>query len=409
MKKLKESIVNFKSKHSKGLKALSKGLNVFIIVVLTFLVGLFFVGAVKGCFGGSSDSSNQSTLNLSQSRSEVSRFVVGTNTLESYFTSSNYLNVDGQSNHYDQTKSGYIYTFNPRSDVNMIFFNPSSSSVYSNINYSSSSVTTNILTPSNATLFSNTWFFGGIQLYYVNANGLGQLTPTRYSPSFSFKLSLSTGGTLNYSYSSSYGYTLFAQGALDTSSSLNITQIQLSSLSLSNVPFNIDSNSIVVAFYACLVYDKMIFDNADSSYITSRYYSYLNNRLMNTFCNSFVASRYQVLNPTSSDDSLDDWYNLGYQKGYNYGYNVGSEEGYDEGVATAQTASYQSGYQKGFTEGSKGDTHNSLSGLFLTAFQSPFHLFQQMFDIEFLGLNLGGFIISLFSLLLVAFIIKRLI
>lgn len=409
MKKLKESIVNFKNKHEKGLKALNKGLNVFIIVVVTFLVGLFFIGAIKGCYSDAKTSDNVSLI--TSHRSNASRFANGSESLESYYTAQNYLNVEGQSNHYDKTNKDYIYSLNSRSDLNMIFFNPSSTySTYSNVSFydNSSSIITNTLKPTNSTFFSNTYFFGAVQLFSINSNGFLQLNPSNYGASFSFTLNLSSGSSLTFYRTNYFGNTAFSQSAVETSSSLSVSSIKLNYISFSNVPFNIESNSIVAVFYACLVYDQYIFDT-NSSVITSHYFAYLNNRLSSTFYNLYVSSYFSVMQPTIDSDDVDSWYNLGYNKGYNTGYNVGSDDGYEEGVASAQSASYDRGYQDGYTIGSKGDTHNSLSGLFLTAFQSPFHLFQQMFDVEFLGMNLGSFIISLFSVLLVAFIIKRLI
>lgn len=112
---------------------------------------------------------------------------------------------------------------------------------------------------------------------------------------------------------------------------------------------------------------------------------------------------------SGSSNDYDYGYNTGYGSGYNDGTSDGFTSGYNDGFDDGTKSGYTSGYNKGYSDGSNVDQKNTLQGLFLTAFQSPFHLFQQMFDVNVLGINLGSLLASLIVLLVCAFVIKRLI
>ena len=91
-------------------------------------------------------------------------------------------------------------------------------------------------------------------------------------------------------------------------------------------------------------------------------------------------------------------------------YNLGYQNGYTAGNTMAQYAinksSYNNGYNAGYNAGTRvGD--NSIRGLAETILTSPVNMFKTMFNVEFLDINLAGFILSIFTIIVVIWLIKR--
>ena len=112
-----------------------------------------------------------------------------------------------------------------------------------------------------------------------------------------------------------------------------------------------------------------------------------------------IQTQYADLELHYTKSSLDsESYNLGYQNGYTKGNVVGQ--------ATAQKEAYNDGYNTGYKNATKvGD--NSIRGLAETILTSPVNMFKTMFNIEFLDINLAGFILSIFTIIVVIWLIKK--
>lgn len=66
---------------------------------------------------------------------------------------------------------------------------------------------------------------------------------------------------------------------------------------------------------------------------------------------------------------------------------------------------YVRGYRTGFTAGN--ESGNNIPGIIGAVFVGPINMLSTIFDFEFLGINLAGFILSLTTLLVVIWLIKR--
>lgn len=82
-------------------------------------------------------------------------------------------------------------------------------------------------------------------------------------------------------------------------------------------------------------------------------------------------------------------------------YELGKEHGYSEG--------YRIGQEIGYANGSKNQGDYTFLGLIGSVVDAPLNSFRQMFDFEILGMNLSGFLLSLFSISLILVVVKLLI
>lgn len=386
MKKLKEKIVDFRKRHAKGLEKLNKGLNWFLIVLITFIVGLFLVGTVKGC----SDSL--------------------------------------KNNHTDKTSDRLVSS------------SPKGLAITGN--YSLCSVDSSILVNEGAP-FSNTQFKRISPLNFVNY----AIIPS--TDTSSYRLAINQTLTLD-----DFDGTFDTNGSSRAYLCITLTIFNPQSESFSTLPFTLGSNSIISAKYGSkpitlstglayarthIFYSTFALSGNGTSVTLDSFLLYfsslprVNCMLALTcfvadidfipdmedfhyFCSTITASsvetalasnRIQPFFKRSIDTT--DAYKSGYDKGLSDGKHQGYDSGFNKGYSDGSTSGYNTGYNKGYTDGSSIDQKNTLQGLFLTAFQSPFHLFQQMFDVNVLGINLGSLLASLIVLLVCAFVVKRLI
>lgn len=90
---------------------------------------------------------------------------------------------------------------------------------------------------------------------------------------------------------------------------------------------------------------------------------------------------------------------------YDIGYNVGYIVGKNEGMLLGRTESYNLGYEAGLDY--QFTNENTITGMMGTLFTMPINMFKTIFDFEFLGVNLAGFFLSLVTLLVVIWLIKK--
>lgn len=103
-----------------------------------------------------------------------------------------------------------------------------------------------------------------------------------------------------------------------------------------------------------------------------------------------------------------------YANGYDNGYSVGSTEGnrigYNEGYEAGQTYAFDNGYQQGYNEGYINGTgeDNTLVGMVTAIIETPFNMFADIFNVNFLGVNLASFFFSIISVLIIYWLIRKL-
>lgn len=383
MKKLKEKWLVFREKHAKGLSIFNKSLNVFLVVLVTLIVGLFAVGAVKGCSDELIKSSDKQSSERLVDTDIKSAYAVASN--YDYFTFNSQLLPSNQS----WSKSGQLFKLSVNGFGN--YTKVTSSNFASDKSLQSPFA---LIKPSDASYYSNDYnYYFGVQLFTINVDVNSKLMSVTNSNNL--------GGTLTFNMSVGVGSTSpvqvlancpqFYQFTRDGSAGgyEYIQSIQSITFKFSKIP----TQDFFLGFYALAMplestaqtLGEDMFDILDSLTLAE--------------LNSALYSNQKYVFYGSEND-----YDYGYNNGYGSGYNDGKNDGVIEGENN--TKDYW--YHKGYIEGQKVDSSkNTLQGLFLTAFQAPFHMFQQAFDVEILGLNLGGLFTGLIVLLVMGFIIKR--
>lgn len=120
---------------------------------------------------------------------------------------------------------------------------------------------------------------------------------------------------------------------------------------------------------------------------------------------SLLESREYYFNTEFTQDVFfNNGYSQGKSDGYKSGYDKGSEVGYING--------FNQGELKGYADGVNSKTDYSFLGLFTALIDAPIQaLFGNgttggLFNFEFLGINLAGFYLSLFTIMIVLAIVK---
>ena len=378
MKKLKEKWLVFREKHAKGLSIFNKSLNVFLVVLVTLIVGLFVVGAVKGCSDELIKTSDKQSSERLVDTDIKSAHAVASN--YEYFTFNSQLLPSNQS----WSKSAQLFSLSKNG-----FGNYTKVSISNFASDKSLQSPFALIKPSDAIYYSDDYiYYFGVQLFTINVDVNSKLMSVTQSNNI--------GGTLTFNMSVSYGSTSPVEVLSNrsqyyqfTSSGPYIQSIQSITFKFSKIP----TQDFFLGFYALAMplestaqtLGEDMFEILDSITLAE--------------LNSALYSNQKYVFYGSEND-----YDYGYNNGYGSGYNDGKNDGVIEGENN--TKDYW--YHKGYIEGQKVDSSkNTLQGLFLTAFQAPFHMFQQAFDVEILGLNLGGLFTGLIVLLVMGFIIKR--
>lgn len=96
-------------------------------------------------------------------------------------------------------------------------------------------------------------------------------------------------------------------------------------------------------------------------------------------------------------------YNQGYSDGYNNGYNTGYTTGQGDGFNTG----YNSGYNTGFTNGT--NSASNFADLLFTIADTPIYYLKSMFNFELFGVNVAVAILSLMSVGVAVYVVKKVI
>ena len=388
MKKLKEKIVDFRKRHAKGLDKLNKGLNWFLIVIITFIVGLFLVGTIKGC----SDSLKNNSANTSDKLDPSSNSVKSAHAVASnyeYFTFNSQLLPSNQS----WSNSAQLFSLSKTG-----FGNYTKVSISNFASDKSLQSPLALIKPSDAIYYSDDYrYYFGVQLFTINVDVNTKLMSVTQSNDL--------GGTLTFNMSVRSGSTSPVEVLSNRPQFYQFTRDRDYIQSIQSITFKftkIPSQEFFLGFYALAIPLESI-----GPTLIDDMFDVLNAITLAELNSALYCNQKYVFSGSSND--YDYGYNTGYGSGYNDGTSDGFTSGYNDGFDDGTKSGYTSGYNKGYSDGSNVDQKNTLQGLFLTAFQSPFHLFQQMFDVNVLGINLGSLLASLIVLLVCAFVIKRLI
>jgi hypothetical protein len=109
-------------------------------------------------------------------------------------------------------------------------------------------------------------------------------------------------------------------------------------------------------------------------------------------------------------DELADQFELGKELGKNEGYELGKteaigparEEGYNEGYDAGQLV----GFQNGLQAAENADFNGDFATLFYSIFDAPVQAFSNLFNFDFLGINLIGFFCAVLTLILFVWLVK---
>ena len=379
MKRLKEKWLVFKKNHEKGLSVVNKVINGFIIALVVFLVVSFIIGGVKGCFDAlDKESSDTEKISL------VNRDVKKLNSYGDHqffsFTTNNLF-----SSSKDIVSGSTCYAISNDS-INNYFYLPTNIVSHSGNPVLTGSITSSYDISGESPKFSIVSY---IRVISFNSSNLAvSFLPFKLDTSLS-SLSFTVGNSVfndTFSRVDDTTYNLLLTHDYLTGSFIKLSNFKLVFTSLPR------SNCFVV--FSCFFQDSdymtdvVNFDDLALN-LTNMEISIANNSNANQIF-------YKL-----SDESYDLGYANGRSEGYDLGYKNGSTTGFNDG--------YSFGYDVGKQDGLSGGNPdlNTLSGLFLTAFQSPFHLLQTIFNVDILGLNLSGLFIGLISIIIVLFIVKR--
>ena len=89
----------------------------------------------------------------------------------------------------------------------------------------------------------------------------------------------------------------------------------------------------------------------------------------------------------------------------NNGYNQGFSDGYNQGYNQGETNGYNQGYNEGYNESAS--KQNSLYDMVLAVVDTPFRVFNQIFDFDILGINIKNIVLSFATVCIAIFVIKR--
>lgn len=149
-------------------------------------------------------------------------------------------------------------------------------------------------------------------------------------------------------------------------------------------------------------FDALYGSTEEMAYLTNIYYNCI--EIQKWYTGGNIVYLNSEINEINFDISGINFtsYNLGYDRGYKTGQNANQQSVYNEG--------FNDGYVKAadLYEDTSGNG-NTLVGLAGTILFSPVNMMKDIFNFEILGVNLAGFILSIITLFVVIWLIKRLI
>lgn len=117
----------------------------------------------------------------------------------------------------------------------------------------------------------------------------------------------------------------------------------------------------------------------------------------------FVASGTSLLDVVVN--VANNGYNQGFADGYNKGYSKGETNGFNEGYSKGEDNGFNDGFNKGYNKGV--GSSNSLYDMVLAVVDTPFRVFNEIFDFDVLGINIKNIVLSFATVAIAIFVIKR--
>lgn len=95
---------------------------------------------------------------------------------------------------------------------------------------------------------------------------------------------------------------------------------------------------------------------------------------------------------------------------YNNGYNNGLSFGYENGLLQGSSEGFDLGYSQGFDAGESSalNSNETFADMIFAIVDAPFNVLNNAFDFTFFGINVANFLMVVVSLILVAFVVKKL-
>lgn len=126
---------------------------------------------------------------------------------------------------------------------------------------------------------------------------------------------------------------------------------------------------------------------------------YWNNLLVESSNNTYNS----IFQLTSYDMNDVNYQNI-YTQGYNDGYNQGNTSGYSNGSQDGYNTGYQDGHTAGITESNQ----YNFTTLFGAIADTPVLIVRNLFDFDFFGINLLTVVLSLFTGLILFYLLRKL-
>ena len=171
-----------------------------------------------------------------------------------------------------------------------------------------------------------------------------------------------------------------------------------------------DSSSPTISFWNIGIYDM------------TSYYDYASNQGFTNGYNDGVsdgfADGHDQGYTEGKNEGLTEGERNGYSKGFNdgkldglsQGRHEGYQNGYTEGKNDGLTEGEQKGHQIGYDEGySVGSSVVQVKDVFIDILEAPFNILKNAFNFEILGINFSSILVGVVSILLVAFVIRKVI
>lgn len=108
----------------------------------------------------------------------------------------------------------------------------------------------------------------------------------------------------------------------------------------------------------------------------------------------------------ATNTSYSEGYSTGLANGKSQGYDSGYDDGYNDGYSLGNQNGYNTGYKKGYNQTAiESNDNNTIGALASSILNFPLTFLKEVFNVEFLGINLYGLISFLISCTLLGFVI----
>ena len=109
-------------------------------------------------------------------------------------------------------------------------------------------------------------------------------------------------------------------------------------------------------------------------------------------------------------DEVEDLEDNSYNNGYDTGYDNGLSFGYENGLLQGSSEGFDYGYSQGFDAGESSalNSNETFADMIFAIIDAPFNVLNNAFDFTFFGINVANFLMVIVSLILVAFVVKKL-